>query len=140
MDIRDSNYRHIKFIDLKNNGILEECAIMKQFDNGDIAFIPIGALDQTDKIRLHKIITTQHANMFELHELMQNTSLKNGMNALEYFQQLVKVVTASGQIITTSPTQRGAGTTRINQDHPTQISESNLLKKRKNLSSEIPTK
>lgn len=138
MNIIESNYRQIKFIDIKNNGIMEECAVMKIFENGDIAFIPIANLDMTDKQRLLKVISSEYGHMFDLHELLKNSTLKNGMNGLEYFQQLVKVLTPSGQIIDVSANRRGAiikpqNTTSLQEDQ-------NVLKKKKNLTSEVPTK
>lgn len=136
LDMRDSNFPHIKFIDLRGNGVMEEVAVMKVFENQDVAYIPISSLDPTDKSRLLKIVTSEHARMFELHELMKSHTLKNGMNALEFFQQLVRVRTASGQLIDANPTRRGAGQTQaqVAKQESTQV-----LKKKKVLLSEPPS-
>lgn len=93
------NYPHIEWIDLKNDGVLVECAIMKRDPNGNIYFFPLKFCDTVDKRRLFKIITNRNANMYELWDLMSNMTLGNGMNALEFFHQFVRVLTASGKII-----------------------------------------
>lgn len=94
-----SSYPHIEWIDLENNGVLVECAIMKRDPNGNIYFFPLKFLDQIDKRRLHKIITNRNAPMYELWDLMSNVTLGNGVNALEFFHQFVRVITPSGKII-----------------------------------------
>jgi len=108
-----SNHPHIFFIDLDDNGILQECAVLKTFPNGDLSYIPISGLDTIDKGRLLKIVKGQHADKFELFELMKGTTLLNGMNALTYFHQLTKVLTTSGQTMLPDPTKRGAGIQRV---------------------------
>lgn len=135
IDIRDSNLPHVKFIDLRNNGIMEEVAVLQKFNNGDVAYIPISALDDTDKTRLLKIVNSEHARMFPLYELMKSHTLKNGVNALEYFHQLARVRTATGLIIEANPARRGAGPIRVNK------SETNDVKgpaKKKKLLNEAP--
>lgn len=135
LDIRDSNYPHIKFVDLNNNGILEEVAVMKLFPNGDMAYITVASLDDTDKSRLLKVVTSEHAHMFTLDQLLKNTTLKNGMNALVYFQQLVKVRTASGRTIEANSNRRGSG--RIDTNEMVQETAPTSKKGRK-LVNEVP--
>ena len=98
-------YPHIEWIDLKADGVLVECAIMKRDPNGNIYFFPLKFLDGVDKRRLFRIITNRNAAMYELWDLMSNITLGNGVNALEFFHQFVRVITPSGKII-----NPGAGT------------------------------
>lgn len=95
---RPSQYPHVEWLDLQNNGIYVECAIMRKDNNGNIYFFEINHLDSIDKRRLLSIITNRNSNLYELWDLMSNITLKNGVNALTYFHQLVKVVSPSGQI------------------------------------------
>jgi hypothetical protein len=90
----------LEFVDLENTGIVSECAIMKRFDNGDIFYFPLNALDLFDKRRLRDILYSQTATMYtELWKLLEQHTLGNGVNALTYFNQLVKHRTAAGQIL-----------------------------------------
>jgi hypothetical protein len=49
-----------------------------------------------DKQRMRNIVMNRNASMYELWDLMSQITLGNGINALLYFNQLVKVRTASG--------------------------------------------
>jgi len=91
-------YPHIKWIDLESNGIMIECAIMKE-DKTGITYFPLSSLDEVDRRRLFKIIKSRNAPTFPLWDLMSQITLNNGVNALEYFHQLVKIITPSGQKI-----------------------------------------
>jgi hypothetical protein len=108
-------YPHIEWIDLKNDGVLVECAIMKRDPNGNIYFFPLKFCDTVDKRRLFKIITNRNAAMYELWDLMSNMTLGNGMNSLEFFHQFVRVITPSGKVInpTLGTVGAAAGTVRI---------------------------
>lgn len=92
-------YPHVEWLDLHNNGVLTECAIMKKDANGNIYHFQLATLDAVDKQRLRNILTSRNARNFPLWDLMQQVTLGNGVNALEYFHQLVKVLTPGGQII-----------------------------------------
>jgi hypothetical protein len=103
-----STYRHIEWLDLDNNGILIECAIMKRFGNGDTHFFQLRSLDLIDKQRLRLILTHPNAALYaELWQLLEQHTLGNGLNALEYFNQLVKIRTPSGQIVSAGTGRRG---------------------------------
>lgn len=92
-------HAHIAWADLNNNGVLIEIAVIALDEkNGDLYFIPIAALDAIDRDRLIRIITKRDAGKYPLWDLMSNSTLKNGENALVYFNQLVKVRSVSGQI------------------------------------------
>lgn len=89
---------HIAWADLYNNGVLVEIAVVAlDENNGDLYFIPVAALDTIDRERLVRIITKRDAHKYPLWDLLSSSVLKNGMNALEYFNQLVKVRSVSGQ-------------------------------------------
>ena len=103
----ESKFNHVEWLDLKDDGVLTECAIMKREPNGDTYFFPLTTLDNVDKSRLLSIITRRDAHLYELWDLMSNITLGNGMNALNYFHQLAKVKTASGQVIAPSTSRRG---------------------------------
>jgi hypothetical protein len=95
-----SRYRFIEWLDLDNTGLLSECAILKKFDNGDVFFIPLSALDVIDKQRLKAILVDRTAQLYdELWKVLEQKTLGNGMNALLYFNQLAKQLTPSGQIL-----------------------------------------
>lgn len=96
---RKGNHPHIEWVDIRQNGVMVECAIMKIDANGNRYYFEVGPLDGIDKRRLLKIITNRNANSFPLWDLMSQITLNNGVNALEYFHQLVRVLTPSGQII-----------------------------------------
>jgi len=100
---------HIEWIDLRGDGIMVECAVLKKDRLGNIYYIPVTSLDGIDKQRLARIITNRNANNFELWDLMSQITLNNGINALEYFHQLVKVISQDGVIMNPRAGVIGAG-------------------------------
>ncbi len=98
---------HIEWLDIERNGVLHEIAVMKRDDTGTVHFIRVEDLDQIDRKRLLQIVTDRNARNFPLWDLMAQRTLGNGMNALEYFHQLVKVQAPSGEIFAPSLTRRG---------------------------------
>ena len=117
-------YKFIEWIDLDNNGVLTECAIMQKFRNGDIYFFPIASLDDIDKRRLAHIIQGKNAVLYnELWNLLEQVTLGNGINALIYFNQLVKVRTASGQILPFGAGRMGSGVVVMQQAQPTTVGQ-----------------
>lgn len=95
-----TTHPHIAWVDVKNNSVAEEVAVVGiDPKNGDLYFLPINALDSVDRDRLIHIISKRDAEKYHLWDLMSTTTLKNGMNALEYFNQLVTVRTIGGQLI-----------------------------------------
>jgi hypothetical protein len=110
-------YKFMEWIDIEKNGVLTECAVMKKLNNGDVYFFPIAALDDIDKRRLLSIITGKNASLYnELWQLLEQHTLGNGVNAMSYFNQLVKVLTASGQILPFGGGRIGSGTIVMQQD------------------------
>lgn len=91
--MRQGNLPHIFWIDIENDGVYTECAVLKKDNMGNIFYFPLSALDQIDKRRLAKIVQNRNAEHFELWDLMSNITLNNGVNALEYFHQLATMLT-----------------------------------------------
>lgn len=92
-------YPHVEWVDLYGDGTLHECAVVKRDGAGNLYFIRIKELDLTDKRRMLKILTGRNATNFALWDLLFQTTLGNGMNALDYFHQYVKMKTPRGQIM-----------------------------------------
>ncbi len=89
---------HVEWLELED-GVLTECAIMRRVANGDVYYFPIQSLDMIDKQRLRNIVMNRNASMYELWDLMSQITLGNGINALLYFNQLIKVRTSSGVVV-----------------------------------------
>lgn len=89
---------HVEWLELEE-GVLTECAILKRIENGDVYYFPIESLDMIDKQRLRNIVMNRNASMYELWDLMSQITLGNGINALLYFNQLIKVRTATGVVV-----------------------------------------
>lgn len=92
-------YPHVEWIEINSDGIMHECAVMKRDRAGNVLFIKLNDLDQIDKRRLAGILMDRNARNFELWDLMANKTLGNGMNALTYFNQLVKLLTPNGKVM-----------------------------------------
>lgn len=95
---RKSQFPHIEYRDIYDDGTYHEIAVVKDRADGSYDYIIINQLDDMDKGRIKKIITGQYTRMSELWELMANESLSNGMNALDYFHQLVRKKLAPGTV------------------------------------------
>lgn len=93
------SYPHVEWIDLEGNGTLTEVAVVKKDSSNNVFFIKLTNLDIIDRRRLVNIITNRNAANFALWDLLSNATLGNGMNALNYFHQFVKVKTPRGQIL-----------------------------------------
>lgn len=94
-----SSHPHIAWVDLYGNQVVIEVAVVSiDQRNGDLYHIQLASLDHIDRARLANIISKRDAHKYPLWDLMSNNTLKNGMNALEYFNQMVKVKSVSGQI------------------------------------------
>lgn len=96
---KSPKYPHIEWVDLYDNGVFVECAIVKRDRRGNIYFIRLDRLDGIDLERMFSIVNNRNAKNFELWDLMHQVTLGNGINALTYFHQLVEIVTPSGQIM-----------------------------------------
>jgi hypothetical protein len=109
INIVDGTLPHIYWIDIKGDSVMVEVAVMNKQSIGDgpVSYIQLDMLDQVDKSRLAKLVKSRDADKYELWDLMANSTLGNGMNALDYFHQLVKVITPEGVIMRPSLSRRG---------------------------------
>jgi len=107
----EGKWPHTKWIDLKNDGVMNECAVLKEDGFGNIYYIEIPALDNIDRDRIARMLTSPRSNEIPLWEIMGNTQLRNGMNGLDYFHQLVKVITPEGVIM--NPRIGSVGTGKV---------------------------
>ena len=99
---KHAKYPHIEWVDLDNNGVSHEIAVMKRDVNTkDLYYIKISDMDDIDRNRLVQVLESRDAGRHELWDVLHNTTLANGVNALEFFHQMVKVQTRSG--VTMSP-------------------------------------
>jgi hypothetical protein len=80
---------------------------MKRDPANNVYFFPLASLDNVDRQRVANILSNRNAATFDLWDLMSQITLNNGINALTYFHQLVKVLTPSGKIMTPSVGHRG---------------------------------
>lgn len=116
---KSTQHAHVEWIELYNDQVLHECAILKTNGDGAKLFFPINHLDDIDKKRLASILADRNSRSLELWDLMQQKTLGNGINALVYFHQFVKQLTPNGKIIDTRSGQVGAvvpGTVNTNPD------------------------
>lgn len=104
---KSDRYPHIYWIDLQNNGVAVECAVIKKDNTNNIYFIQLNKLDEVDLQRMLNIVTNRNAKNFELWDLMSQVTLGNGVRALNYFHQLVEVLNPSGKITKPKVGQRG---------------------------------
>lgn len=107
----DGKWPHTKWIDLKNDGVMVECAVLKIDGFGNIYYVEIPALDNIDRDRLGRMMAKPRAAEVPLWETMAQTTLRNGMNGLDYFHQLVKVITPEGVIM--NPRVGAVGTGKV---------------------------
>lgn len=97
VQMQAGNMPHLYWIDLNNDGVYTECAVMRKDGLGNVYYFPLNALDRIDKGRLARILSNRNAQQFELWDLMSQITLNNGVNALEYFHQLVEMITPKGK-------------------------------------------
>lgn len=82
---RPTQFHHVFLIDWDDNGVYKEIVVVKEFEDGTIRGIEVERLHPIDKSRIKKIVTSQHADKYELWELMSQITMKNGYNALDFF-------------------------------------------------------
>lgn len=119
--IHDSQLPHIKWIELYGNGTAYECAVVQKDQFNQIWFIRVDQLDQVDKERLSRLVHDRRARQYTLAELMSQTTLANGENALKYFHQLVSVLMPSGEISRPAAGRLGLATTNLGSGNMSQI-------------------
>ena len=102
IELQPTSMPHIYLCDVDDSGLLKEIALVKKFKDGSIYYIEVDSLHAIDKSRIKKIVTSQHADKYELWELMSQSRLSNGMNALDFFHSNnVKVKRPKGARATT---------------------------------------
>lgn len=109
--VKSATHPHIEWIELHSDQVLHECAVLKTDPNGNKLFFPINHLDDIDKSRLSMILMDRNSRSLELWDLMLQKTLNNGINALAYFHQYVKVLTPGGKVIDPKAGQVGIPTT-----------------------------
>lgn len=102
-----AEYPHIEWIEVNGDGILHECAIMSRDRAGNILFFKVNDLDDIDKRRLAGILMDRNARHMALWDVMLNRTLGNGVNALGYFNQLVRMLTPNGKLLDPRSGQQG---------------------------------
>lgn len=91
---------HIEWFDIANDGTFKECAVIRRDRvTGTVVYMEVNDLDGIDKERLHRILVGRYSRQSELWELMQQTTLPNGVNAYTYFLQLAKQLLPNGQVV-----------------------------------------
>ena len=88
---------HVYRIDLDGSGIAHECAVLQKDDYGNVLYLKISELDNIDRERIGKILHHRYIRQLPLWDVMSQSTLKNNVNALEYFHQLVRGITADGR-------------------------------------------
>jgi hypothetical protein len=101
--------KHVKMVDLYNNGILYEVIVIHHNpENDDLFYIRSLDLDSIDSDRMRRILRRRDADRLAMWDLLDSITLNNGVNALQYFHQLVMVRTGSGEIMKPDIRRRGA--------------------------------
>ncbi len=97
--VKSPTHPHMEWIELNSDGVLHECAVLRTDAQGNKLMFPTNHLDAIDRTRLGQLLRDRNARNFELWDLMAQKTLGNGMNALAYFHQYVKVLTPSGKLL-----------------------------------------
>lgn len=101
-------FPHIAAADLYGRDVSTEIAVMAiDGRNGDLYFIRLDHLDPIDIKRLKQIILSRDSARYALWDLMDQKTLANGVNALEFFNQFVMVRTVGGEIMKPGSGSRG---------------------------------
>lgn len=106
-------FPHVEWLELYGDGTLHECAVLKTDAVGNKLFFKTNNLDAIDKDRLVRILSDRNARSMELWDLMSTKTLGNGVNALIYFNQLVKQLTAGGKVVDPRSGQIVTGTVSV---------------------------
>jgi len=97
---RATDLRHVHLVDWHDDGILREIAVVMETPDGTLFGIEVDKLHPIDKARLKKVVTSMHADKYPLWELLSQSRLNNGMNALDFFHMnYVKVKRPRGAVI-----------------------------------------
>lgn len=113
---QSQQFPHIEWLELHQDGMLHECAVLKTDGFGNKLFFKTNDLDQIDKTRLVNILRDRNARNMELWELLSTKTFNNGVNALAYFNQLVRQLTVSGRVIDPRSGQLSSGVFNSNKE------------------------
>jgi len=103
IEMKATNIPHIFMVDIDDSGMYRECAIVKLFDDGSIAYVQVDTLHPIDKARLKKVVTSIHADKYPLYELLSQAKFSNGLNALDYVHtNFVKIKRPKGTSMTSN--------------------------------------
>ena len=110
---KSREYPHVEWLELHQDGVLHECAVMRRTPDGSVLFFRTNDQDEIDRRRLAGILADRNAANFELWDLMSQKTLGNGMNALAYFNQLVKLLSPGGKVMDPKSGQIGTGAVSV---------------------------
>lgn len=100
--LQPTSLPHVFLCDIDDSGLLKEVLVVKKFKDGSIYYVEIDPLHAIDKGRIKKIVSSPHADKYECWELLSQSRLSNGMNALDFFHSNnVKVKRPKGAKATT---------------------------------------
>ena len=100
---------HVAQADVLGNGEGIAIAVVAiDANNQDLHYIRLDRLDEIDLRNLAKILQSRDAGRWPLWDLLSQRHLPNGMNALNFFNQLVWTRTISGQ---NAPFNKGSNAT-----------------------------
>lgn len=85
IQLKPTGLPHVFLCDVDDSGLMKEILLVKKFKDGSIYYVEIDTLHNIDKGRIKKIVTSQHADKYECWELLSQSKLSNGMNALDFF-------------------------------------------------------
>lgn len=85
IELTKTSLPHIFLCDVDDSGLLKEILVVKQFKDGSIYYVEVQTLHQIDQSRIKRMVTSQHADKMEAWDLLSQTKLSNGMNALDFF-------------------------------------------------------
>ncbi len=85
LKLQSTSLPHVFLCDIEDSGLLQEILLVKKFKDGTLYYVPIDPLHAIDKGRIKKIVTSPHADKYECWELLSQSRLSNGMNALDFF-------------------------------------------------------
>jgi hypothetical protein len=85
IDLTPTSLPHVFLCDIDDSGLMKEILVVKKFKDGSLYYVEIDPLHAIDKGRIKKIVTSQHADKYECWELLSQSKLSNGMNALDFF-------------------------------------------------------
>jgi hypothetical protein len=103
--LQPTRIKHVFNFDTTGDGSSREIAVVKMLKNtegkiAELRYVDVALLDTVDKGRLKGIVLGRHSDKYELWDLMAQTMLSNGKNALDYFHQMVRIERGAGAVNT----------------------------------------